>query len=72
MNYIHMIIMKGAYLFDDAFKAKTITTMRRNKKVKDVTFVADKEALKEYDIHLKKIIRLLLSLSISQNPMYMM
>lgn len=45
---------KERIYFDDAFKAKTITTMRRNKKVKDITFVADKEALKEYDIHLKK------------------
>ena len=45
---------KERIYFDDAFKAKTITTMRRNKKVKDITFVADKEVLKEYDIHLKK------------------
>lgn len=45
---------KERIYFDDAFKVKTITTMRRNKKVKDITFVADKEALKEYDIHLKK------------------
>ena len=45
---------KERIYFDDAFKAKTITTMRRNKKVKDITFVADKEVLKEYDIHLQK------------------
>ena len=45
---------KERIYFDESFKAKTITTMRRNKKVKDVIFIADKDALKDKDIHLNK------------------
>ena len=45
---------KERIYFDKAFKAKTITTMRRNKKVKDITFIADKDALKDQEIQLTK------------------
>lgn len=45
---------KERIYFDKAFKAKTITTMRRNKKVKDIMFIADKDALKKQDIQLDK------------------
>lgn len=45
---------KERIYFDHAFKAKKFTTMRRNKKVKDVVLMADKDALKEYGIRYKK------------------
>ena len=45
---------KERIYFDKSFKSKTITTMRRNKKVKDVIFMADKDALKDKDIRLNK------------------
>lgn len=52
--YTYNHYQKERIYYKDAFKAKTITTMRRHKKVKDIIFTADKEALKDQDIHLKK------------------
>lgn len=52
--YTYNHFEKERIYFKDAFKAKTITTMRRDEKVNDVTFVADKNALKNQDIKFKK------------------
>ena len=46
--YTYNHFEKERIYFKDAFKAKTITTMRRDEKVtSDITFMADKNALKE-------------------------
>ena len=52
--YTYNHFEKERIYFKDAFKAKAITTMRRDEKVTSVSFMADKNALKEYGIQFKK------------------
>ena len=52
--YTYNHFEKERIYFKDAFKAKTVTTMRRDEKVTTVSFMADKNALKEYGIQFKK------------------
>lgn len=52
--YTYNHFEKERIYFKDAFKAKAVTTMRRDEKVTSVSFMADKNALKEYGIQFKK------------------